>query len=332
MSSPWLSVIVPTYNGSAHLHDALASVAAQDLAGLEILAVDDGSTDDTLSVLERFQRYLPLRLLSRPRAGNWVAGTNHALAHARGEWVCFLHQDDRWTPGRLAVLRPLAERHRDVPWLLHPSLYIDPAGRRVGRWSCPLPARRRLVPSALLIERLLIQNFVAVPAPLFRRDVAVRVGGLDEDLWYTADWDFWLKLAAQGPTAYVSTPLAEFRVHPASQTLARSGRADEMRRQLETVLDRHLPDWERRHPGRDTVRDAARFSVEMNVFLASSLHGRGAGWSRLPLDFLGLGWTGCRRYVRDSRIVERIAARIRAGLGRPGRARRSVFGSPKTGF
>ena len=80
-----------------------------------------------------------------------------------------------------------------------------------------------------MVERLLVQNFIAIPAPLFRRDQALSVGGLDARLWYAADWDFWLKLAAMGPTVYSPRPLAGFRIHSQSQTITRAGQMDEVR-------------------------------------------------------------------------------------------------------
>ena len=145
MSGPWLSVLVPTYNGAAYLGQALNSIAAQDTADLEIIAIDDGSTDATLTILSDYSQSLPLRVIER-RVGNWVANTNLGLEHARGEWVCFLHQDDLWKPGRLAaVRRALAESNPTL--LLAAAEFITAAGRPVGIWRCPLapgqPAIRR---------------------------------------------------------------------------------------------------------------------------------------------------------------------------------------------
>jgi hypothetical protein len=131
-----------------------------------------------------------------------------------------------------------------------------------------LPARHAILDRHLVLERLLVQNFIALPAPLFRRETALEVGGLQEDLWYTADWDFWLKLAAVSRTVYLPMPLTGFRIHARSQTIRRSTQADEFRRQLEVVLEKHL---EASDP--DDVSEVARFSAQMNVFLAATVHG-----------------------------------------------------------
>ena len=119
-------------------------------------------------------------------------------------------------------------------------MFIDEDGKRLGIWRCPLPAHRRPVDSRRLIQRLLVQNFIAMPAPLFRRDLALQVGGLNESLWYTADWDFWLKVATVARTAYLPEPLTAFRLHSGSQTVRGSQKLDEFRGQLESVLYDHL--------------------------------------------------------------------------------------------
>src|ERR1035438_6119918 len=73
-------------------------------------------------------------------------------------------------------------------WLVSWPRAIDQDGRKLGVWRCPLPANIELS-SNLVMDRLLVQNFIAAPAPVFRRDTWLSCGGLDEKLWYTADWD-----------------------------------------------------------------------------------------------------------------------------------------------
>lgn len=309
MMRPWLAVLIPTYNGEAYLRSCLDSIAAQGDGSIECIAVDDGSTDATYAILESYADRLPLKLFTR-RVGNWVANTNFALAQASAEYVCILHQDDLWERGRLATLKRLLENHPETGLVFHPSLFIDATGRRLGTWRCPFPDTVQVLPGGALQERLLVQDFIAVPGTLFRRQLAIDAGGLDESLWYTADWDFWLKLAGYGPVLYCPEPLSAFRVHAGSQTVQRSANPDEFRNQLETVLDRHLA----RLPSQNTTQvvPVARFSVEMNIALATAFHGSWRPlWHLLPPAF-ALGFSGLRRYLRDSRIYDRVAARIAA--------------------
>jgi Glycosyl transferase family 2 len=307
MSTPWLSVVMPTYNGGAFLAEALESIRAQQGGGeFEVIAVDDGSEDGTVAALQAYSSRLPLRIVCRPRGGNWVANTNHGLAIARGEYACLLHQDDLWMEGRLRSLRAALDAAPDVTLVVHPSWFLDARGARLGRWRCPLPSGR--VDPALVLERLIVQNFLAVPAPVFHRGLAVQAGRLDESLWYTADWDLWLKLSAGGTVLHHPEPLAAFRIHAASQTARRSARGEDLRLQLETVLRRHLP---AAAQGDRRLESVARFSLELNLALAGALHHRPVPWGRLGADFLALGPSGWRRYLRDSRIAERVGARLR---------------------
>ena len=312
----WLSVIMPTYNGSAYLAAALETVAAQAGDDVQVVAVDDGSTDGTLAMLRSCSRRLPITLIERPHGSGWVANTNIGLRSATGRWVCFLHQDDLWGPRRLETLRAWTARFPGAAAILHAARFVDEAGRRLGTWRCPLPAGR-LLPGDAVVERLLVQNFVPIPAPIVLRDAVLAVGGLDEDLWYTADWDLWLKLAVVGPFVAHPEPLASFRVHTMSQTSERTADQAAMRRQLESVLARHLPSWAARHPGKPAVERAARFSIEVNLALAARSHGRPFDGVSLALAFARLGPAGWHRYVRDSRIVERVLARRRIRRTRP---------------
>ncbi|MEM7592684.1 MAG: glycosyltransferase family 2 protein, partial [Cyanobacteria bacterium P01_A01_bin.83] len=98
---PWLSVIIPTYNGSKYLAAALNSIVVQQEQDLECVVIDDGSTDNTLEIVEQYQQKLKIKLITKARQGNWVASTNQALKVANGVHACFLHQDDLWLEGRL---------------------------------------------------------------------------------------------------------------------------------------------------------------------------------------------------------------------------------------
>lgn len=311
MTSPWLSVLMPTYNGAAYLRAALDSVVAEDDPGVECIAVDDGSTDDTLEILNDYRDRLNLEIVERAHGGNWVAGTNAALARAEGEFACLLHQDDIWLPGRVTALRAANARHPKADLFLHPSWFIDADGRRLGKWRCPLPNDPAVLDGALVLPRLLVQNFIAIPAPMFRLPAARAVGGLDETLWFTADWDFWLKLAALGRTICLPLPLAGFRVHAAAQTSQRTVDIGDLRRQHETVLNRHLPKLVRGADRGGRIAAAARLSIDVNITLASRYHGLRTSIAALILRVLALGPMIWIHYWANSRIGERVVARLR---------------------
>ncbi len=306
-----LSVVMPTYNGEQFLAAALESVRQQFADDIEFIIVDDGSSDSTLDIIRGFSQKLPLRLITPGRIGNWVAATNIGLREATGEWASFLHQDDLWLPGRIAKLRAAIENAKGA-LILHNAKFIGPNGQTLGPSTCPLPAGD--VPSDLFIERLLIQNFIALPSPVFRRSIVLESGGLDESLWFSADWDLWLRLGTRGPVHFIDQTLAAFRVHPASQTASRSVQPREWHQQLSTVLERHIKAWTATGSRRNSVERAAEFSIAINSALASASRRISSSFFPLISKFLALGPSGWQRYMRDSRIVQRVKPRLMVSL------------------
>jgi glycosyltransferase involved in cell wall biosynthesis len=299
---------MPAYNGEKFIGAALESVRAEADESIEVVIVDDGSTDRTLEIIRDFAKLLPLRLIAPGRIGNWVAATNLGLREATGEWACFLHQDDMWLPGRLARLRQ-AMQNRETALVLHNALFIGPDGQSLGPWTCPLPAG--VVPSNQFIERLLVQNFIAIPSPVFRRKAALDSGGLDESLWFTADWDLWLRLGAIGPVLFIAETLSAFRVHPASQTVIRKLQPNEWEQQLTTVFTRHFPRWAACGGHIRAVEQVAMASVAVNSMLAAASRGESVRTWDVLLQLLALGPLGWRRYLRDSRIMQRVRSRLK---------------------
>jgi Glycosyltransferases involved in cell wall biogenesis len=310
MKNPWLSVIIPTYNGEPYLRFTLDSILIQNDPDIECIVVDDGSTDATLSIVAYYQNYINLVIHQRKQR-NWVANTNYALNFARGEYICFLHQDDFWLQQRLTIIKSLIAIYPDVGLILHPVIFVDQQGRFQGFWRCPLPCFPAIIPSQILIEKLLVQNFIAISAPTFKRDMAIAVGSMDENLWYTADWDFWLKLAALGPAIYYPRPLSAFRIHPGSQTIRRSASLREFREQLEIVFQRHFAIWRGDPTRKRKIHRMAIFSIEVNTALAGLVHRKPVNMAKLLLQFLSLGPDGWILYLRYSRIFERVSARLK---------------------
>ncbi len=160
------------------------------------------------------------------------------------------------------------------------------------------------------------------------RGKRLRAGGLDEGLWYTADWDFWLKLAVAGSTYYHPRPLSGFRIHPQAQTIQGSSRV----RELRTAGDRAGPPlWCRRTGSRWRPAGPTRCPV----FHRAEHRSRGlCSWTRIkPIrPFLAVpppGARGLARFLRDSRIVERALPRYRIGLSSPEQCIRRCTAGPR---
>jgi len=311
MTTPWLSIVMPTYNGERYLRETFESLVLQNERGFECVVVDGGSTDATRDIIDEYSRQLDVRLFVRPEFPNWVGKTNFAFGEARAKHVCMLHHDDLWLAGRARAVRETLERHPDAALVLHPSRLIDETGRALGYWTCPLDPEPKVYQPAEMLERLMVQNFISVPTPTFTRESAIAVGGIDGSLWYTGDWDFYLKLARTGPTVYLDRALSCFRLHGQSLTIKGSADLGAFRQQLDTVLERHIDAIAPEHRRR-AIRRLAATSNEINTALAAAMHGSYASLPQAIGMLLALGPSGWLRYFELSRIVERVGSRLRA--------------------
>jgi glycosyltransferase involved in cell wall biosynthesis len=290
---PWLTVVIPSFHGESWIDTALGSLAKETTDGIEVVLIDGGPTSATRDIAHTYGDRLRLRVIERCDLKSWQAKTNFGVQQAESDHVCWLGVDDIWLPGRAAAARS----------------WIDGAPS-MGVWRCPFAAQVELLPR-MVTERLLVQNFIAAPAPIFRKDAWIERGGVDESLWYTADWDAWLKLVANGPVIYHDEVTVGFRIHARSLTVSGSRDRADFLRQMQTVLSRHLESLDG-FPER--LEQTARASISVNSALAAANAGDLTEIVGACLQVLRLGPTGIYRYFRDSRIVERLLPRVRAKL------------------
>jgi glycosyltransferase involved in cell wall biosynthesis len=312
-SPAWLTVVVPVYNGARYLQAALDSVLSQSDDSVELVVSDDGSTDGSIAIAQEYARDPRVIAVQGPRRSNWVANTNQAVERSRGRFVTFLHQDDLWLPGRLDELLAGLSRAPECTLWLAPTRFMDANGRLLGSWQLPFRRGTQTLPGAEVIEHLLVQNFVGMPTPVFPRTAFDSVGRMDESLWYTADWDLWIKLAHAGYVGIQPRATTAFRLHALSQTMQGAKREYGMKTQVDTVRERHLP-LVRGHRRRDEIRRAGEFSSELNAFASAVATGQAWPWRATTTSLMRAGFGGLRRFARDARFFERSWSRIRVGL------------------
>ena len=310
MNSPWLTVIVTSYNGATFLPYTLRSIVEQADSGVKVIAVDDGSTDDTIKIFKSFQNQLSLSILESGNhtQNNWVANTNRGIETAQTPYVCVLHDDDMWLPGRLAQIRQSIDRCPQAVMHIHPAWFIDEKGRKLGIWRCPFPTNKPLLPHET-VERLLVQNTLAMGVPVFRRDAVQQVGYLDTDMICPADWDFWLKLARIGQTSCSTQPTFAYRIHSGAITAYNPQRLQRVSEELHRTVDRHITT--PALPNIEILQETCRFSIQVNMALYAVAARQHVRWHTLLRQFLILGPSGWVRFFRDSNIVRRVFVRLR---------------------
>lgn len=316
-----LSVIVPTYEGREYLPAALGSVLRLAAGDIEVLVVDDGSTDGTVEVARSYAGRLPLRVLTPSRRGNWMAMTNIGLAEATGARCCILHQDDMWLTVRSAAVLSALVESRDAMICMETRI-VDRRGSAVGRWRFPRAVRRYTGQPArrAVAASLYVQNWLAVPSVVFATQRARDCGGLDESLWYTADWDLWLKLLRHGPSVLIGEVGSAFRIHGRSLTLAGSRDVTAFRGQMTAVQARHQ--WAvAGQPAEAVLRRAGDLSTSTNAALAAAFHVEAAGYGGWLRSLGSAGTAGVHAYLANAALGDRLMPRARVAAS-GGRLRR----------
>jgi glycosyltransferase involved in cell wall biosynthesis len=202
---PLVSVILPVYNRESSISRAIESVLTQTYRSIELIVIDDGSTDDTMQVLERFgSRIMVLR---QAHAGAYVA-RNFGMRHARGEFVAFIDSDDVWLPDRLSSQLPLMSR-QEVGLVFGDAIHVTPGART--RLTCfrVSPPRRGRVAAEFAWS-----NFVPTVTVLVRRSCLDEIGGFPLAGALSADYLTWFRIALRHDLDYVDAPVAEYTVHP----------------------------------------------------------------------------------------------------------------------
>lgn len=219
-----ISVIVPAYNYGRYLADALESVAAQAISEWECIVLDDGSTDDTAAVAQRFVDRDPRFRYIRQENRGLAAARNAAIRASRGAYLQLLDADDRLAPEKLATHKAFLDAHRDVDVVTGPHAYFRTEAPEVLLYSMHGHLKRPILPkvsgNADARRRLAHFNIMVACSPLFRREVFDRAGGFNEALVAVEDWDFWLRAAMAGCEFRFlpSEPLAFVRTSPGSMS------------------------------------------------------------------------------------------------------------------
>jgi glycosyltransferase involved in cell wall biosynthesis len=210
-TSPEVSVIIPTHNRSDLLELAARSVLAQDGASLEVIIVDDGSTDNTPAVVSSFDDPR-VRVVRHERPEGQSRSRNDGIRVARGRWIAFLDDDDLWAPDKLSAQLAAAGSTR-AAWVYVGSVNVTLGNRVVG--GAPPP------PPDDVVVRLRSSNVVpgGCSGVLATAEAVRSAGGFDPDLGPLSDWDLWLRLAERGAPAWVSRPLVAYRVHARNLSL-----------------------------------------------------------------------------------------------------------------
>jgi glycosyltransferase involved in cell wall biosynthesis len=209
-ATPLVSVVIPAYNHVHYIDECVESVLSQDHPAIEVIVVDDGSTDGTL---ERLQRYGKRITLLTQQGGRQARARNLALGVARGELIAFLDSDDRYRQGRIRAAVQAFQGDPSTALVWSDYRRIDAQGRvlEVCRWQ---PR------DASFARELIAGNPICNATATARRTVLDEVGGFDERVPRVCDGAAWYQIAARGHRfVHLPLPLLDYRAHGANDSL-----------------------------------------------------------------------------------------------------------------
>ena len=224
---PLVSVVIPAFNAAKYIRETLDSVLAQTYSPIEIVVVDDGSTDGTREQILAFGERV--RYVWQPNSGGCSSPRNHGVRIATGEFIAFVDADDLIAPERIAAAVAVMKRRPDVGLAFTNFAHFDSAGvdptdhfATCTLLGAHLEGRRSLadpvvLPPAVSTDILLVENFGS-SAPIVRRAAFLAVGGFDETLPANEDFELNYRVAERYPIAVIPDVLMHKRRHDANMT------------------------------------------------------------------------------------------------------------------
>jgi len=215
-TNPKVSVIIPCYNGAQFIREAIESVLSQTYQHLELIVVDDGSTDNSLGVIKQYLSDSRVKVLTHEQNEGIPAARNTGIRSSKGQYIAFLDQDDLWKPKKIEAQVKLFNSLNDpeLGIIFTNLMYIDCKGKAIGTWkennSLNLIYERDKIE---IIVELFRGNIIPTVTAMIRKECFDKVGLLNENLHGADDYEFWLRAAGTFKMEYINDPLVKKRIH-----------------------------------------------------------------------------------------------------------------------
>lgn len=216
---PLVSVIMPSYNHSGYVGQAIASVLAQTYPAVELIVVDDGSRDGSVEKLQAMSIEHGFRLICQENAGVCKTLNRGICEAATGEFIALLASDDSWHPDKIRLQIAALAATPDAQFCFSQAREFNDDGDLGSGRVFPRRCAR-----GNILDKVFVRQHVPAGTMLFSRRLYDALGGFDENL-REEDWDFVIRSAANTPFAAVDQPLLNYRAHPANTMRTRGGHA-----------------------------------------------------------------------------------------------------------
>ena len=207
--TPEVSVVMPVWNGAKYLREAVQSILNQSFADFEFLILDDGSTDETPSILDEFAKREPRIWVIHLAHEGIVKALNRGVGEAKSEWIARMDCDDIAHPERLMKqMRALKETPKAV--LCHTAI------QQIGEPQYMTKLQRFPRSQAMVAARLCYQSPIVHPTVVFSKEAFLNVGGYHSEERHAEDYGLWGRMWSVGKFVGINEPLLQFRVHGGS--------------------------------------------------------------------------------------------------------------------
>ena len=233
ISNNKISIIIPTYNRGHLIERAVQSVLEQDYYNLEVIIVDDCSTDHTEEVVSNLDDPR-IKFIKHSHNQGANAARNTGIKAATGEYIAFQDSDDEWMPGKLSKQIEAFQNAPDDIGVVYTAFW-----RIEGKQKTYTPSADVLKTDGLILEELLKRNFITTQSILVKKECLEEVGLFDEVLPRLQDWELLLRLSKRYPFLFVDEALVNVYHTPGSITTNQQALADA----LVLMLEKHYDDF-----------------------------------------------------------------------------------------
>jgi|WetSurMetagenome_2_1015567.scaffolds.fasta_scaffold13826_3 glycosyltransferase involved in cell wall biosynthesis len=205
---PGISIITPSYNQGQYIEETIRSLLLQNYPNLECIVIDGGSSDTTLQILNKYDRFI--KWVSEPDEGQTDA-INKGLKMASGEIIAYLNSDDLYEPGTFRTIAQAFVECDDIAMIYGNIIHIDEYSRFIEYHETGDLDLARYMSGAFYLPQ---------PSVFFRKCVLRTLGLFDKELHLAMDFDYWLRIILTFKTMYIPQPLAKARIYPQAKSIA----------------------------------------------------------------------------------------------------------------
>jgi glycosyltransferase involved in cell wall biosynthesis len=212
-AQPRVSIVTPSFNQGQFLEESIRSVLEQDYPDIEYIIVDGGSTDHSVEIIQKYQSQLTWWVSEKDKGH--ADALNKGFSHASGEILAWLNSDDIYFPNAVSEAVSVLKANPLVGMVYGDAEFIDDSGFSTGQFGSKQTNYRQMLRGSVHIPQA---------TTFFRADLWRQVGPLDISLFYSFDYDLWVRLAKVSQLLYVPKRWAKFRIHDAGKTIINDDR------------------------------------------------------------------------------------------------------------